>query len=52
MLNSMHKSYTTKLNVKKCINYALGNFFLNSKSKEHALVVGQFKLSEQSEKQK
>ena len=27
-----------------------GNFFLNSKSKEHTLVVGQFKLSEQSKK--
>ena len=50
MLNSMHKSYTTKLNVKKLINYAWGNFFLNRKSKEHTLVVGQFKLSEQSKK--
>ena len=52
MLNSMHKSYTNKLNVKKWINYAWGNFFLNSKSKEHILVVRQFKLSERSKKTK
>ena len=50
MFNSMHKSYTTKLNVKKRINYAWGSFFLNRKSKEHTLVVGQFKLGEQSKK--
>ena len=50
----MHKSYTTKLNVKKMNQFRMGKFFfcLNSKSKEHTLVVGQFKLSEQSKKQK